>query len=54
MNRNQVTGRFESSKEAQGKDKCTVCYRCVNEYPKQAITLLGKKVIEQTCVETYL
>ena len=37
--------------KAQGKDKCTVCYRCVNECPKQAITLLGKKVIEQTCVE---
>ena len=58
MNRNQVTDRFESSKrqrkEAQGKDKCTVCYRCVNECPKQAITLLGKKVIEQTCVETKL
>ena len=40
--------------KAQGKDKCTVCYRCVNACPKQAITLLGKTVIEQTSVEKYL
>ena len=35
-------------------DKCTVCYRCVNACPKQAITLLGKTVIEQTVIEKYL
>ena len=40
--------------KAQGTDKCTVCYRCVNACPKQAITLLGKIVIEQTSVEKYL
>ncbi len=40
--------------KAQGKEKCTVCYRCVNACPKQAITLLGKTVIEQTSVEKYL
>ena len=40
--------------KAQGKNKCTVCYRCVNACPKQAITLLGKTVIEQTSVEKYL
>ncbi len=28
-------------------DKCTMCYRCINKCPKQSITLLGKKVIEQ-------
>ena len=40
--------------KAKGKDKCTVCYRCVNSCPKQAITLLGKTVVEQTCIEKYL
>ena len=40
--------------KAVGKDKCTVCYRCVNACPKQAITLLGKTVIEQTFIEKYL
>lgn len=40
--------------KAKGKDKCTVCYRCVNSCPKQAITLLGKTVIEQTGIEKYL
>ena len=40
--------------KAQGKDKCTVCYKCVNACPKQAITLLGKNVIEQTSIEKYL
>lgn len=39
---------------AVGMDKCTVCYRCVNACPKQAITLLGKSVIEQTSIEKYL
>ncbi len=40
--------------KAKGNDKCTVCYRCVNACPKQAITLLGKTVIEQTSIEKYL
>ena len=40
--------------KAQCKDKCTVCYRCVNACPKQAITILGKSVIEQTFIEKYL
>lgn len=40
--------------KAIGKDKCTACYRCVNSCPKQAITLLGKSVIEQTSIEKYL
>ena len=34
--------------------KCTLCYRCVNFCPAQAITLLGKKVYEQCCLEKYL
>ena len=33
---------------------CTMCYRCVNYCPKQAITLLGKEVVEQSVIEKYL
>lgn len=36
------------------EDRCTMCYRCVNTCPKQAITLLGKEVVEQTIIEKYL
>ena len=32
---------------AVSSDKCTMCYRCINKCPTRAITLLGKKVIEQ-------
>lgn len=32
---------------AAAKGKCTMCYRCINKCPRQAITLLGKKVVEQ-------
>ncbi|MCC0651430.1 MULTISPECIES: EFR1 family ferrodoxin [unclassified Clostridioides] len=35
-------------------NQCTMCYRCVNNCPKQAITLLGKRVIEQSKIEKYL
>lgn len=35
-------------------NRCTMCYRCINTCPKQAITLLGKKVILQGTIETYL
>ena len=35
-------------------DKCTMCYRCISKCPKQAITLLGKKVIEQNDISRYL
>lgn len=35
-------------------DKCTMCYRCINICPKQAITLIGKNVIEQGTIEKYL
>lgn len=34
--------------------RCTMCYRCISKCPKQAITLLGKKVIEQNDVNKYL
>ncbi len=39
---------------AKAADRCTMCYRCVNVCPKQAITLLGKRVIEQGTIEKYL
>lgn len=35
-------------------DKCTMCYRCISFCPAQAITLLGKKVYEQSHIEKYL
>lgn len=39
---------------AVSSDKCTMCYRCISKCPKQAITLLGKKVIEQNDISRYL
>lgn len=36
------------------KGQCTECYRCINRCPKQALTSLGKKVVEQCSVEKYL
>lgn len=35
-------------------DKCTMCYRCISKCPKQAITLLGKEVIDQNDICRYL
>ena len=35
--------KIEDGKAVAGSD-CTMCYRCINNCPKQAITLLGKKV----------
>ena len=34
--------------KAVSGDRCTMCYRCVNRCPGQALTLLGKKVVEHT------
>ena len=33
---------------------CTMCYRCINNCPKKAITLLGKTVGEQSRIEKFL
>ena len=48
----------KSIKIADGKatagTKCTMCYRCISNCPKQAITLLGKEVVEQAKIEKYL
>lgn len=38
---------------AKAENRCTMCYRCINICPKQAITLLGKRVIEQGTIEKY-
>lgn len=35
-------------------ERCTMCYRCINKCPGQAITLLGKRVVEQCFIEKYL
>ena len=35
-------------------NQCTMCYRCINNCPKQAMTLLGKNVVEQSVIEKYL
>ena len=39
---------------AAAADTCTMCYRCVSRCPAQAITLLGKRVVEQGYLEKYL
>lgn len=39
---------------AVSSDKCTMCYRCISKCSQKAITLLGKKVIEQNDVSRYL
>ena len=45
--------KIENNK-AVSLDKCTMCYRCINNCPTCAITLLGKKVIEQSVIEKYI
>lgn len=35
-------------------NKCTMCYRCINKCPGQAITLLGTKVIKQNNINKYI
>lgn len=39
---------------AKAGDQCTMCYRCINICPVKAITLLGKRVVEQGTIEKYL
>lgn len=43
-----------SEGHAVSGNQCTMCYRCISRCPAQAITLLGKQVIEQCYVEKYL
>jgi Pyruvate/2-oxoacid:ferredoxin oxidoreductase delta subunit/flavodoxin len=39
---------------AKASNQCTMCYCCVNICPRQAITLLGKKIVEQGTIKKYL
>lgn len=39
---------------AKASNQCTMCYCCVNICSQQAITLLGKNVVEQGTIEKYL
>ena len=34
-------------------DKCTMCYKCISSCPKQAITCIGKEVVEQCRFDKY-
>lgn len=43
----------EGSIKPEQLGRCTMCYRCISSCPKQAITLLGQKVIEQTRYEKF-
>lgn len=42
------------SGKAVAAGRCTMCYRCLNACPKQAMTLLGKAVVRQGSLESYL
>lgn len=42
-----------SDGKAIAGNSCTMCYRCVSDCPKQAITLLGNTVYEQCKYEKY-
>ena len=41
-------------KHAIAGNQCTMCYRCISHCPVQAITLLGKRVVEQCYIDKYL
>jgi len=41
-------------KVAHAGNRCTMCYRCINNCPEQAITLIGRRVHEQGTIEKYL
>lgn len=40
--------------EIKTANQCTMCYRCINQCPNQAITLLGKQVVEQHTIKKYV
>lgn len=51
---NNLVQEQNGRKKPTQKGKCTMCYRCISRCPKQAITLHGKDVIEQTRYEKFL
>lgn len=44
---------IEAHKASAG-NRCTMCYRCFADCPGQAITLIGKEVLEQHHMDTYI
>ena len=40
--------------KAVGNGNCTMCYRCFVNCPRQAITIIGKRVVRQNKMEDYL
>lgn len=44
---------IESQKAVPG-NRCTMCYRCFSNCPRQAITLIGKQVLEQHHMDAYI
>ena len=40
--------------KAQAQAWCTMCYRCINNCPQKAITLIGKTVVEQHSVNDFI
>lgn len=49
-----VNNFIEENGKPKAQGKCTCCYRCISNCPKQAITLIGKIVYEQSKIEKYL
>ena len=43
----------QSDGKPMPQGKCTMCYRCISHCPTQAITLLGKEVVEQTTFDKF-
>lgn len=52
--RNCPTGNLhiENGRVVAG-NHCTMCYRCISHCPTQALTLLGKKVVDQVMYEKF-
>lgn len=40
--------------KAVSENMCTMCYRCISHCPQKAITLIGKRVIQQSVIERYI
>ena len=39
--------QLENGKARLTGSNCSICYRCVNSCPRQAVTIIGKQVLEQ-------
>ena len=50
----KIVNHTIKEQKAVSSDRCTMCYRCINKCPKQALTLLGKRVVEQCGIEKYI